>query len=524
MLKGLFAKTRIGSSRLILALILLAGAYLHFRNLSGISYLDEDEARAFNLLSSGPLLYLSCSWAYNLFGHVQSAAYYIAALYGFACILVFYRILNFFFEEDISLLAAGIFAVLPLRINFARTLYPAVFLDFYFLLALYLAYLSVRRNGVFAFLSGVSASAIFFAHYCGYALIFGIAVFFAANYLRSPSSGRRKALLAIFHFASGFIAGYLFLEAVLFNVGHGYLYSRQIFGFGQNEVKFSSSRNGALLFLGEIASGVTRSSSQMLIFAVIASSLIFTLAYAFKKKEAGGLRNFLFPALAAVSIFIIAASFRLHAIRNRHFIWLGYCFALAVSFTAVYFLRHGSRGSRWVAAAVTVLFVGTCVFESYQITVETFKIGEIRSWLKDNHIPLDKVATSWWYINVLGDKDIASEIPGIFVSRPGVDPDFWFMDPGTRFMIAWPLLFRVYTNGRIKYILTSGISSKIAIGENEEALRYVKPVKVWLHPYSRFWRRPLGGPGANYIRLYDLDDVFSPANLAYLAGAEKNEK
>ena len=51
------------AGRIFLGFLLAAltvGVFLHFRSWAGAVYIDEDEARAFNLMSTGPLLYLLC--------------------------------------------------------------------------------------------------------------------------------------------------------------------------------------------------------------------------------------------------------------------------------------------------------------------------------------------------------------------------------------------------------------------------------------------------------------------------------
>ena len=74
----------------VLALALGMGFFLHYKNLQGTIYLNEDEARAFTLLSSGPMIRATGKPGYLAFGHTHTSDCLMLAPLGFLCISVFY--------------------------------------------------------------------------------------------------------------------------------------------------------------------------------------------------------------------------------------------------------------------------------------------------------------------------------------------------------------------------------------------------------------------------------------------------
>lgn len=133
----MFERIRTHSTQFILTLAFLLGAFFLFHNLHGATYLDEDESRVFALLPSGPLLYILCHPIYFLSNHNLSSPFYFIAFIGLISLYLVWKITSLLFEERIACYAALCYAVYPLHINYSRTLYPAAFVDFFFLLGLF---------------------------------------------------------------------------------------------------------------------------------------------------------------------------------------------------------------------------------------------------------------------------------------------------------------------------------------------------------------------------------------------------
>ncbi|MEI8175716.1 MAG: glycosyltransferase family 39 protein [Candidatus Omnitrophota bacterium] len=498
---------------LCLGLGLALGIFLHLRNLYGVVYIDEDEARAFNLLSSGPLIYLICAPVYNLFHHLQRSVFFFAGLFGVASILLVYAAgCQLGIGRSRAAFAALIYAIYPLRINYARTLYPAVFIEFFFLVAFLAAArgLSKKNHGLI-FLSGISCACIFFTHYCGYAIIAGLSFFIVAS---SLEKGDRFSLVArrVAFFAGGFCAGYLALDATLAVAGHGYEYTRQMLTCRTTELHYAQWVREVPFFLRDLGKGVTGSWQWVFISLIVTGAVSYGIVTAWFGKERS-LRWFFLIFIVGGALFIGLAYAGCHSIKERHFVWFSSFFSIAATGAVAALFTRTSRGGKAVLGCCAAVFIGVLFFESYQITVETFKITEMRSWLERNHISRQEVITSWWTINFLGDTEVTSLVPGHFVTEGAIrDPSLWYRnDP--RFKIDWASVGKAYEIGVCRYLLTSGTSARFTLGEGEELLQRVHPLMVWPHPYCAFRRRPFYVPGKIFIKLYDLRDVFSSENL-----------
>lgn len=519
-------RLRINYLYFILILALALGAFLHFRNLDNAIFLDEDEARPFQLLNSGPLIYLICSPIFDIF-LTQASVFYIVAFLGFFSIVLIYFIFRFSLDNRSAIYATLIYAVFPLRIDYARTLYPAIFVEFFFLLAFLFAYLSLLKRKAWLMVPvGIFSACILFGHYFGYALIFGIIMFILLFYFTQKRAMQDFNLLgSILRFVLGFLLAYFFLEKVLLMIDSNYFYIQKIISFYGFEIASAKYYIKELpAFIKTIVSRITLSTQSLIIAAVSAIALIFGFLIAFRKKKLNILL-FSVPYISGTSLFILLASLQYHSIKERHFVWLVSLFSLLAAFLAIRLWERFQGKVKIIIGAFYIFFLGLLFLESYQVTVETYKNTEIISWLENNNIMKKEVLTYW---NLFTPKDKGkfniSPIPIYFEDRKLTNDPLWFIRDA-KFRIYWPMIILAYQLGKCKYIITSGISSKFTLGEDEPFLQDVTPLKSWLHPYSRLKHRVYYVKGQpHYIKVYSLAHVFVDTNSAFYLMKEQSIK
>jgi hypothetical protein len=502
----------------IVIVAILAGIFLHFRNLDNAVYLSEDEARAFALMNSGPLIYLICAPALAVTER-ESTAFYVAAALGLACILLFFALCRLLFGETLAAYAVLCYAVFPYRINYSRMLYPPVFIDFFVLLLLVSFWYSIlkRKPAVMA-LAGVFSAALLYVHPFSYSILFGLLV--ASLFLWSAQKERmrpREAFRFVGFYTIGFFFGYLLLERILLMIDPAYAYTAYLFQFGQHEKEaIRSSTNNLIPFFITLWNIVTFSMMDILRALCVVSALAVTAVLAFRRRDVR-VMFLIILACAAVSIFMCMTMLRFHEIRDRHFIWLCPLLSVCLAYTVLQMRKKKQAAVRSVVAACGLFFLGTSVFYSYRVTEETFKTVHIQKWLADNHIRKSEVVTCL-HLAAPGDREV--------VSLPPVKEHPSWTITNQKFQIIWPLIWRAYNMGTIKYIIPSGVSSNANLADGDPMLAHVKPVQSWIHPYSAFKyrffdNRPKKGDPIRWINVYRLNDVFSAGNLYTITSKRK---
>lgn len=269
--------------------------------------------------------------------------------------------------------------------------------------------------------------------------------------------------------------------------------------------------NEVPLFLRILIQHTTLSLAAFLINIGSALCALFTIFSAFRKKDKKSL-VFLMSYLLAAAILIILASEGRHSLKERHFPWMASFFAFSIAFTFSFFRKHPKRSIRIATGIAAAVFFISLLSESYQIGTQTFKIDSIAQWLSKNGISKRLVTTSWWQLNTITDTENVSLIPLYIETKGKIPKELWFLD-SPRIIIAWELLSRAYQQHLLRYLITSGLASRIEIGSNELLLKNITPLMSWPHPYSSFNRRPYYIGGSYRICLYDLKTVFSQANI-----------
>ena len=489
----------------------LAGGWLLFSNLNGIIYLSEDEARPFQLMTSGQLMYL-LSHPFFLLFHTQASVFYLVAFLNFLSLILFYVLCRVSVGEKIAGFSSLIYAVFPLRIDYARMLYPASYMEVFFLLAVLFSYLGLsRRQSWWMFGAGASLACVFLIHYMGYALIAGVVLGCAGFWFFQRESFRQKR--PVFFLLKGIFGFLVFFLAVVLILKWCYRYDfySTIWNFsheaGVYKERFSSGVSYPIDFFSRITSSVFNST---LIFIAFVATIM--TVYFFLKKRDMALGFFILVYISAASILFFLSTAGFHLLFERHFIWLISFLCLAMGAVVVAWADRLGRNARYGLITIFMVGIGISFFQSYLVVKETFGIHQITATLRENDIEKKSLLT-FWKLYEPGDTKSSSLIP-LYVSKSLIESDpMWHMH--AKFTIAWPDIYKAYRMRLCDHILTSGIDVlRAEVGTGDPMLKNVQPVASWRHPYSEFSHRGFYYPGSDWrIGLYRLSDVFSPENF-----------
>jgi len=479
------------TEKLFLVLVGILGLFLHFRNLSGAIYLNEDEARFFSLLSSGQLLYLLGNPVYLFCGHSQTSVFYLTAAVGLADIGLAYLALRSFFGSRQSAIGALLYALMPFRVNYARTLFPSAYIDLFFLSALWFCVKGLREKRALPIVvSGALSACMIFSNYSSFGAYAGLAIAGLVRPNQAPYNRmtRKRFLTA---FLSGSIALYAVLDLVLRKVEPGYSLIGKMHSFAVSTVMLTGQY---------FRTKFNPSRLTLIVPAIVLVLAVYGILRFLRKRSS---ESYFFVSVAAVGSLVFLGSWTcFYGFYPRHFTWLAVFIAAgaAVFFDRVISAKRGWRvaGTGLLCALVLLLFS-----QSYRITQETFTVEPIRQWLEKERIPRGQVLTFWWQINRFNDKDVSSLIPGQI---------YPYSSHVQKFLINWEAVYGAYRKGLCRYLITSGIGLRSTVGA-EPILESAKPLAVWPHPYRTFRHRPYREMPAVPIRIYDLKDVFSDSNL-----------
>lgn len=500
---------------LILLVVLVVAAFLHYRNFYEVVYIDKDEARAFTMLRSGPMLYLLCRPFYEI-SHTESAAFYVATTLGFLCIVLFYKIASLLFDKRLAVCAVVFYAIFPFRINYARSLYPAVFIDFFFLLLVLDAYYLVStKRSVCAVVAGALSAMLFFVHPGTYPMQFGLMVTLLVLWITHRDHVNLKIALRLFiTYLVSFFLAYLALELTFAALREGYWYTKGILSFGKWSVERTTSEgNNILPFFSILYQEMTLSLRTIIRSILVITAVVFSIVLAIKKRK-GPLPNSLILVTSGLGIFFLTAIMGIHKFRFRHFIWICPFLSLFIASTVTHFISGKDKIKRLVVVFLCTIFLITSLWESYMVTVETFKMDAIKAWIKSQGIKKTEILT-FLHLYSPGDADGAT-FPPINSTYPAIHEDF-------RPYLVWGPLRAAYHLKKFKYIIPTGLHPHNYLAD-DIMFKHVKPLISWEHPHSKFkyrgfgkkLRKDSGTRPSDFISVYSLDDVFSKENLLAL--------
>ncbi|MEI8345438.1 MAG: glycosyltransferase family 39 protein, partial [Candidatus Omnitrophota bacterium] len=347
---------------LCLGAVFVLAAFLHFRNLGGVVYLNEDEARAFTLMTSGPLIWAMGSPVYAFFGRTQAAVFYLAAFLGLCSSWFFYRWCRLWFDGRTALAATLVYAIFPLRINYARTLFPPVFIEFYFMAALWSASVGLLKHSQRRMaLSGIFCAAMLFVHVACYSMVF--ALFCAAvvyGYVERRQIGAAHLWRLFSAMAVGLLGGFLFLEIGFIIVGRGYEYISKSVIMNDYTHLYARYAQTTRRFVPEFLDQWRRLPLWFVIFPSTVAAVILFFMHTFRQKSS---RLYFICVLYGVGLglFLLMAITGVHTIYERHFVWLSSLCAVAVAATLMRLWAAARRpAKKGLVAFAAVLWPRCC--------------------------------------------------------------------------------------------------------------------------------------------------------------------
>ncbi|MDD5069497.1 MAG: hypothetical protein PHV17_02115 [Candidatus Omnitrophica bacterium] len=501
----IFSQRTITDGKGFLLFSLLIGFFLHFRNLKDAVCLYPDEVRAFTLMPSGPMIYLLSHPLFKIFSRIN-APYYLIAVLSVLSIGLLYWLVKNVFNASIAGYTVLIYTLLPFRIHYSRILYPAVFVDFFLLLLLLSLYYSlIRTKPYLILLSGLLSSCLIFIHPMTYAELCALLITIITTTIAEKEKANYNRLfkLSLIYIAA-LILSFLLLEKLFILIKSDYIYSKQLLGF-HHEVKSGIIRDGnrVVELIKTILTITTHSLGSFYRTLTILFSIVIGLIFAFKDKD----RKFIYTSvffISGLTVFITMASLKLHETHLRHFVWLSPFFSLSLAYVLL-----KTKTDKKIIYSLLFIFLVSSAVKSFKLTEETFTTNGIKTWLKQNNIEKKEIIT-FLMLQSPKDKTSAAQIP----CR---NREHWYSIYPKKQEILWPYVYAAYKQNLIKYIIPSGPGTLAYLGEDDPMLDDLTPVKKWLHPNWKFKNRFANQDFENpvFIKVYSLNDVFSPKNLDY---------
>ena len=179
----------------------------------------------------GPIYYYFMAPFLWLFNYNPVGPAIMVALFGIATVWLIYKVGKEFFDTDVGLIAAGLYAISPLVIIYSMSSWNPNPMPFFSLLTLYLAYKAVKNNNIklfilSGFLFGIAMQLHYLALFLGVIIATYILVYQFAYSKNNFFSKIFKQYLSIF---LGFIMGWS--PFLAFEVRHGFPNIINIFNF-----------------------------------------------------------------------------------------------------------------------------------------------------------------------------------------------------------------------------------------------------------------------------------------------------
>ena len=230
----------------VIILILIIASFLRLYRIADYMTFLGDEGRdvlvAYNILHGhltllgptssvggfflGPIYYYFMAPFLWLFNYNPVGPAIMVALFGVATVWLVYKISKEFFNENVGLISALLYALSPVVISYSRSSWNPNILPFFSILTIYFIYKAIKKNSFkLLFIVGILLGICLQLHYL--ALFLGAVIFFyivTTQYKKVPNLIR--SLLAVF---SGFLIGWS--PFLAFELRHGFPDFRNIFNF-----------------------------------------------------------------------------------------------------------------------------------------------------------------------------------------------------------------------------------------------------------------------------------------------------
>ncbi len=179
----------------------------------------------------GPIYYYFMAPFLWLFNYNPVGPAIMVALFGIATVWLIYKVGKEFFGSSVGLIAAGLYAISPLVVNYSRSSWNPNPMPFFSLLTLYLIYKALKANSLKLFiLSGFLFGITMQLHYL--ALFLGIIIFayiLLFQFVYSKNNFISKTFKQYLFIFLGFIVGWS--PFLAFEFRHGFTNIIRIFNF-----------------------------------------------------------------------------------------------------------------------------------------------------------------------------------------------------------------------------------------------------------------------------------------------------
>ncbi|MDD4294677.1 MAG: glycosyltransferase family 39 protein [Candidatus Omnitrophica bacterium] len=490
MLKNFFKKIiHAGYSQLVWFCFFFVGV-LYFSNLYGAVYLQPDEARAFTLLGTGQFLAIINYPVISIFKSEHSA-FYLFAFFGLMNVVLFYYVVKDVFNKNIAFFSFLFFAVFPFNVNYIRSLYPVVFMEFFLILFfLYLYKFHNKKRLTTAFVLGLLAGMLFFVHPVSYFVVLPAVGYFAFLFIQEKTT--YESLIKYFLILlTGIIAAVLFVALACHLIDKNFDLWGGLFSVGGMTVH-DAKMTDAVFLIKDLVRRCLRSRYEI-VKSILTIFFIFSGIVLGIRNKDKYIRFVLFTVLGWLFFYFSLGFLEIVVVQYRHIIWLSLPFALFIGYVVSYNGLTGNVYRRRAVYLCAIILFGIFVFEDICIVRETFRKDVINSFLKENNIRKDRLITM---LHLYEDDD------AYYVSRVPT-----YVHRGKR-LIAWPYLRKAYNAGLFDYIIPEGLGAYVTVGLKDPMFEGVKPVKTWPHPYKAYkYRHPYTNEDVSF-NMYRLSDIF----------------
>jgi len=510
-------RTLIRKSLAILAFF-AAAAYLYLSHLSGATPFNGDENRVYHFTYFAPLKYFICSPFTHLF-QSQDAPYYVMAVFGLANTSLMFVLVRLLYPARYAWAAAVFYLLYDFPLGFAKVLYYSSIITCFVLCSIILFILAVRRRSwLLLFLAGSMPGLMVTTHISSYAPAGALVCLFVYWAWREIPCRQFSPLTVLLVCACGGAAAFGCVEAYIYaryahQPGMDYTpYISSLFSYRIQMDDFIGTNNGPAGVL-KIFSRTWHwarlhpvDPGQLFRTAVIYSVSIAAASLIIRKKDERG-RGLVFFLALGLGTYLLNTALNFHVVQPRMLTWI----SVPVSFLAGWLVigiweRRSTRTGK-ILLAVAALYLLSASGKCLAITRSVPSVNEMRAYFREHGIKNSEITTFYHSLNDY--KDYRSGNKTQYV--PAIEcKDERLRNEQIFFHIHWPMIYKLYKSGKIKYYLSSGILDLAYVGKYDPFLKDIKPIMKWgNHPNlnTHFYREaPREIPP---IKLYRLDDIFS---------------
>ncbi|HEV8375588.1 MAG TPA: glycosyltransferase family 39 protein [Candidatus Polarisedimenticolia bacterium] len=480
------------------------GTLVRVWNLHGARFVWPDEYRPLEPTLYSPFLFTAYWVPTLLFGESQEVVLFMTALLGVLSILMTFLLGQRLFDSRIGAHAAFLLSLFGLHVELSRTGFAGVLETVLILGAILAISGSLFGTGLknsSLLLAGGFLGLLFATHAGAYACIMAF-VILSALVWKQQGRSFKKTMGGLVALGSGFLSVPVVVEIVsrvrVLVTSRGLSYSRYLWASGEASrsmlpVFDAGNFSSFVIFLkGLLVAGGTFQGVLVLAATIFCGALVLLE----RKRE---LTFVVGMVCLTYVIFCTLGYLCIHPNYPRYLVYLTPLLCLCMAYTLA---RAERRFGGGLVVVVLVVYAALSLPKVWETISHTFKIEPITQWLDRRKIPKERIATML-DLRENGVTGESTEVPG-----EKVDPPWGY------YRIDWERMKTLYEQGRIRFLMTSGLGTKSTVGYRDGILASIKPLKTWAHPLR--FRNPENMVDSNRLpdekvqdfSLYDLGDIF----------------